>query len=85
MFDYKFDNSINSLYEAIATGKEIETTVEDIVKDIKNDPKKFIAKILRDNDLNEVIAEFLDAVEKDDSDLGIFAVTLSQIMNKIKK
>jgi hypothetical protein len=88
MFDYKFNDSINSLYENIqkkTSGLSTEPSIEDVVKDIKNNPKKFIATILHEDTLTETLSTYLDKVKDDDADLGILALTLSQIINKNKK
>ena len=40
MFNINYDKSLNSLYEEIQ--KSTEPTIEDLIKDIKENPKKFI-------------------------------------------
>ena len=83
MFNIKYDKTLNSLYEEIQ--KSSEPTIEDLIKDIKENPKKFIEFVLKRKDLNEFVTKYIENAEKDDADLAIFATALSQMINKCKE
>lgn len=83
MFNINYDKSLNSLYEEIQ--KSTEPTIEDLIKDIKENPKKFIEFVLKRKDLNEFVTKYIENAEKDDADLAIFATALSQMINKCKE
>lgn len=83
MFNIKYDKTLNSLYEEIQ--KSSEPTIEDLIKDIKENPKKFVEYVLKRENLNEFVTKYIENVEKDDADLAIFATVLSQMINKCKE
>lgn len=83
MFNINYDKSLNSLYEEIQ--KSTEPTIEDLIKDIKENPIKFIEFVLKRKDLNEFVTKYIENAEKDDADLAIFATALSQMINKCKE
>ena len=56
-----------------------------MIKDIKENPKKFVESVLKKENLNDFLTKYMENVEKEDADLGIFAVTLSQMINKCKE
>ncbi len=82
MFGHKFDMTLNKLYEDISS--EIPDA-EEISNDIKNDPKKYLKSVLESQNLNDFLTKYIENTEDSDADLSLFAVTLSQMINKSKE
>ena len=84
MFDYKFDKSLNELYESIKQASLEEPSLEDIVDDVKPTPKKYLKKVLESEDIKDILTKYVEEVNDEDADLGILVTSLSQIINKTK-
>lgn len=83
MFDNKFDLSLSTLYEEIQ--KTTEPSIEELLKDIKNDPKKYLKAIMKQENLPEILDKYIEKVDREDGDLGILATVVSQIIKKTKE
>ena len=83
MFDYKFDRSLSALYEDIQ--KNLEPSIEELLNDIKNDPKRYLIAIMKKENLPEILSKYIEETDKEDGDLGILATVISQIIKKTKE
>lgn len=83
MFDNKFDLSLSALYEEIQ--KNSEPSIEELLQDIKNDPKRYLLAIMKKENLPEILAKYIEGVDKEDGDLGLLATVISQIIKKTKE